>query len=147
MWENPDVHAGLAAHQSKIWPFFENLTRINFTSVDSCLEHLQDSHLTNFICFAACTKSLPHEVSNVYDKVVDKIRSDCIKHVSVNTLAKVAQYSHELQSVFESKRINPVVKKHFDPAFKKKHQEEYNVRALHGRNDARGADVRGGCRA
>jgi len=86
-------------------------------------------------------------MSNVYDKVVDKIRPDCIKHVSVNTLAKVAQYSHELQSVFESKRINPVVKKHFDPAFKKKHQEEYNVRALRGRNDARGTDVRGGCRA
>jgi len=36
------------------------------------------------------------------------------------------------------------VKKHFDPAFKKKHQEEHDLQALHGCDDARGAEVRGG---
>ena len=144
MWEKPDVHVGLVAHQPKIRPFFDNLTRINFTSVESCLEHLQASHITNFIRLAACTKSLPREVRDVYDKVADKIRPDGVQDISVNTLAKAAQHGHELQSVFESKRINPVVKKHFDPAFKKKHQEEYNLQALHGRDDTRGADVRGG---
>jgi len=66
-------------------------------------------------------------VRDVYDKVVDKIRSDSVKHLSINTLDKAAKYSHELQSVFESKRINPVVKKFFDPAFKKKHQEENDL--------------------
>ena len=55
---------------------------------------------------------------DIYDKVADKIRSDGVKDTSVNTLAKAAQYSIELQSVFESKRINPVVKKHFDPSQK-----------------------------
>jgi len=25
MWEKPDVHAGLAAHQTKIHPFFDDL--------------------------------------------------------------------------------------------------------------------------
>jgi len=59
-------------------------------------------------------------------------------------LAKAARYSLELQSVFESKKINPVVKKKFDPSFKKKYQEENDLRALHGRNDTRGEDVRGG---
>jgi len=58
-------------------------------------------------------------VRNLYDKVADKIRSDGVKDVSVNTVAKAAQYSLDLQSVFESKRVNPVVKKHFDPAFKR----------------------------
>jgi len=137
----------LAAHQAKIRPFFEFIARINLTSVESCLKHLKASHLTHFIHLAACTKSLPHELRNVHEKVADKIRSDGVKDVSVNTLAKAAQYSHELQSVFESKRINPVVKKHFDPAFKKKLQEEYNLCALHGRDDARGVDVCGGRRA
>ena len=49
--------------------------------------------------------------------------------------------------MFESKRINPVVKKHFDPSFKKKHQEEHDLRALNSRNDDRDADMRGGRRA
>jgi len=116
--------------------------------VDSCLQHLQASHLNNFICLASCAKSLPTEVRDIYDKVADKIRSDGVKDTSVNTLAKAAQYSIELQSVFESKRINPVVKKHFDPgSFKKKYQEEHDLRALHGRDDDRGSDVRGGRRA
>jgi len=35
----------------------------------------------------------------------------------------------------------------FDPAFKKKYQKENNLRVLHGRNDTRGEDVRGGRRA
>ena len=48
---------------------------------------------------------------DIYDKVADKIRSHGVKDTSVNTLAKAAQYSIELQSVFESKQINPVVKK------------------------------------
>ena len=48
--------------------------------------------------------------------------------------------------MFKSKRINPVVKKHFDPSFKKKHQEEHNLQALHGRDDDRSADTRGGRR-
>jgi len=39
------------------------------------------------------------------------------------------------------------VKKRINPAFKKKHQEEYDLRALHCRDDARCADVRGGRRA
>jgi len=39
------------------------------------------------------------------------------------------------------------VKKRIDPAFKKKNQEEYNLRVLHGRDDVRCADVRGGRRA
>jgi len=59
-------------------------------------------------------------------------------------LDKAAKYSLDLQSVFESKKINPVVKKKFDPAFKKKYQEENDLRALHGRNDTRGEDVCGG---
>ena len=45
--------------------------------------------------------------------------------------------------VFESKKINPVVKKMYDPSFKKKYQEENDLRALHGRNDTRGR-ARGG---
>jgi len=49
------------------------------------------------------------------------------KPASVNILAKTAQYSIDLQSVFESKKINPIMKKHFDPSFKKKHQEEYDL--------------------
>ena len=65
-----------------------------------------------------------------------------VSKISQSILAKAAKYSHELQSVFESKRINPVAKKLTDPAFKKKHQEENNLRALHGRNDACGADVK-----
>jgi len=44
--------------------------------------------------------------------------------------------------VFESKKINPVVKKMFDPSFKKKYQEENDLRALHGCNDTRGENVR-----
>ena len=78
--------------------------------------------------------------------MADKFRSDGVKDTSVNTLAKTAQYSIELQSVFESKQINPVVKKHFDPSFKKKHQEEHDLRALDGRDDDRSADTRGGRR-
>ena len=35
----------------------------------------------------------------------------------------------------------------FDPSFKKKYQEENDLRALHDRNDTRGEDVRGGRRA
>jgi len=109
MWEKPDVHGGLPAHEAKIRPFFDNLSRINFADVDSCLQHLQASHLNNFIRIASCAKRLPTEVRDIYDKVADKIRSDGVKDTSVNTLAKAAQYSIELQSVFESKWINPVV--------------------------------------
>jgi len=101
MWEKPDVHAGLAAHQTKIRPFFDDLRRTNFTSAESCLEHIQASHQTNFIRLAADTKSLPNEVRDVYDKVADKIRSDSVKDLSINTLAKAAKYSLELRSVFE----------------------------------------------
>jgi len=147
MWEKPDVHAGLAAHQTKIRPFFDDLRRMNFTNAEACLEHIQASHLTNFIRLTAGTKSLPNEVRDVYDKVADTIRSDSVKDLSINTLAKAAKYSFELQSVFESKKINPVVKKMFDPSFKKKYQEENDLRALHGCNDTRGEDVRGGRRA
>jgi len=43
--------------------------------------------------------------------------------------------------------MNPVVKKMFDPSFKKKYQEENDLRALHGRNDTRGEDVCGGRQA
>jgi len=86
-------------------------------------------------------------VRDVYDKVADKIRSDSVKDLLINTLNKAAKYSLELQSVFESKKINPVVKKMFDPAFKTKYQEENDLRALHGHNDTRGEDVRGGRRA
>jgi len=35
----------------------------------------------------------------------------------------------------------------YDPSFKKKYQEENDLRALHGRTDTRGEDVRGGHRA
>jgi len=62
-------------------------------------------------------------VRDVYDNVADRIRSDSVKDLSINTLNKAAKYSHELQSVFESKKINPDVKKNFDPAFKKMYQE------------------------
>jgi hypothetical protein len=147
MWEKPDVHGGLTAHAAKIRPFFDTLSQMNFEDADSCLQHLHASHLNNFIRIASCTKSLPTEVRDIYDKVADKIRQDGVKDTSVNTLAKAAQYSIELQSVFESKRINPVVKKHFDPSFKKKHQEEYDLRALHGRDDDLSADTRGGRKA
>jgi len=94
---------------------------MNFTNTDACFEHLQASHLTNFIRLAAGTKSLPNEVRDVYDKVADKIRSDSVKDLSINTLDKASKYSVELQSAFEFKKINPVVKKMFDPAFKKKY--------------------------
>jgi len=114
MWEKPDVHAGLAAHQTKIRPFFDDLHRMNFTNAEACREHLQASHLTNFIRLAAGTKSLLNEVRDVYDKVANKIRSDSVKDLSINTLNKTAKYSLELQSVFESKKINPVVKEMFD---------------------------------
>jgi len=147
MRERPDVHAGVAAHQTKIGPFFDDLRRMNFTNAEACLEHIQASHLTNFIRLAAGTKSLLNEVRDVYDKVADKIRSDSVKDLSINTLAKAAKYSLELHSVFESEKINPVVKKMFDPSFKKKYQEENDLRALHGRNDTRGEDMRGGRRA
>jgi hypothetical protein len=67
MWEKPDVHAGLAAHEAKIRPFFENPTRTNFTRVEACLENLQASHLTNFIQvhLASYTKRLPTEVCDI----------------------------------------------------------------------------------
>jgi len=141
MRAKPDVHAGLATHEAKIRPFFENLNRMNFTGVDVCLEHLQASHPTNFVHLASRTKSQPAEVHDIYDKVADKLRLDGVKDVSVNTMEKAAKYSLELQSVFESERVHPVVKKHFDPAFKKKHQEEYDLRALYGCDDAPGTDV------
>jgi len=147
MWEKPDIHAGLAAHQTKIHPFFDDLRRMNFTNAESCLEHIKASHLTNFILLAAGTKSLPNEVRDVYNKVADRIRSDSVRNLSNNTFAKAAKYSLELQSVFESKKINPVVKKMFDPSFKKKYQGENDLRALHGRNDTRGKNVRSGRRA
>jgi len=140
MWEKPDVHAGLAAHQTKICPFFDDLCPMNFTNADACLEHLQASHPTNFIRLAAGTKSLLNGLRDVYNKVADKIRSDSVKDLSINSLAD--KYSPELQSVFESKKINPVAKKMFDPAFKKKYQEENDMRILHGCNDTRGEDVR-----
>ena len=65
MSEKPDL--GLAAHEAKILPFFENLTRTNCTSVEasSCLDHLQASHITEFIRLAFCTKSLPAEVRDI----------------------------------------------------------------------------------
>ena len=121
VWEKFDVHAGLAAHQTKICPFFDDLCRMNFTNAEACLEHIQASHLTNLIRLAAGTKSLPNEVCDVYDKVADKIQSDSINNLSINTLDKAGKYSLELQSVFESKKINPVVGKMFDPSFKKKY--------------------------
>ena len=79
MWEKPDVHGGLAAHEAKIWPFFDNLSRMNFADVDSSLEHLQASHLNNFIRLTSWAKSLPTEVRDIYDKVADKICSDGVK--------------------------------------------------------------------
>ena len=84
---------------------------------------------------------------DVYDKVADKIRLISVKDLSINTLDKAIKYSLELQSVFESKKIDPVVKKMFDPSFKKKYQEENDLRALQGRNDTRGEDVGSGRRA
>jgi len=117
---------------------------MNFTNAESCLEHIQVSRQTNFIRLAAGTKSLPNGVRDVYDRVAHKIRSDSVKDLSINTLAKAAKYSLELQSVFESNKINPVVKNMFNPSFKKKYQEENDLQALHGRNHTRGEDVRGG---
>jgi len=90
MWKMPNVHDGLVAPEAKIWPFFDNLSRMNFAEVDSCLQHLQASYLNNFIRIACCAKSLPTEVRDIYDKVADKIRSDGVKDTSVNTLAKTA---------------------------------------------------------
>ena len=144
IWEKPDVHGGLATHADKIRPFFETLSQMKFPDADSCLQHLQASHLNHFIRITSCTKSLPPEVRDIYDKVADKIRQDGVKDTSFNTLAKATRYSIELHSVFESKRINPVVKKHFDPSFKKKYQEEHDLRALHGRDDDPTADTRRG---
>ena len=40
---------------------------------------------------------------------------------SIKSMEKTANYTFQLQSAFESKKINPVVKKYFDPDFKKKH--------------------------
>jgi len=40
MWEKPDVYAGLAAHQTKIRRFFDDLHCMNFTNAEACLEHL-----------------------------------------------------------------------------------------------------------
>jgi len=73
MWEKPDVHASLDAHQTKIRPFFDDLSRMNFTNVESCLDHIQASHQTNFISLANGTKSLPNEVRDVCNKVANKI--------------------------------------------------------------------------
>jgi len=147
MWEKPDVHGGLATHADKIRSFFETLSQMKLPDADSCLQHLHASHLNHFIRIASCTKSLPTEVRDIYDKVVDRIRQDGVKDTSFNTLAKAGRYSIELQSVFESKRINPVVKKHFDPSFNKKYQEEQDLRALHGRDDDPTADTRRGRKA
>jgi len=83
MREKSDVHGGLAAHEAKIRPCFDNLSRMNFASVDACLEHLDASHLNNFIRLASSAKSLPAEVRNIYDKEADKIRSDGVKDTSV----------------------------------------------------------------
>ena len=58
---------------------------------------------------------------NQYEKVADKILSDGVKDDSIKSMEKTAKYTFELQSVFESKKINPFVKKNFDPAFKKKY--------------------------
>ena len=121
MWEKPDVHASLAARQTKIRPFLDNLLCINFTNAEACLEYIQASRLTNFIRVADGTKSLSNEVRDVYDKMADNFRSDSVKDLSINTLAKAGKYSLEFQSAFEFKKINPVVKKMFDPAFKKKY--------------------------
>jgi len=116
MWEKPDVHAGLAAHHTKIHPFFDDLRRMNFTNAESCLEHIEASHLTNFIRLAAGSKSLPNEVRDVYDKVADKIRSDSVKDLSIKTLAKAAKYSLELQSWFESNlKDQPCREENFRP--------------------------------
>jgi len=60
---------------------------MKFASVESYLEHLQAPYLINFIRLAASTKSLPHEVRDVYydDKVADKIRSFSVQDITVNT--------------------------------------------------------------
>jgi len=75
---------------------------MNFANVDACLEHLQASHLTNFISLAAGTKSLPNEVRDVYDKVVDKIRSDSVNYLSINTLDKAAMSFSQCSSLKRS---------------------------------------------
>jgi len=51
--------------------------------------------------------------------MTDKIRSDGVKDIYINTMEKAAQYSFELQSVFESKRVKPVVMKKFNPAYQR----------------------------
>ena len=110
---------------------------MKFESVDACLEHIHSSHITNFIKLAADTTSLHNVVHDVYDKVAEQIRKDTVNDNSINSMYKAATYSLELQSMFQSKRIDPVVKKHFDPSFKRKHQEEYELRAFQSRDDAR----------
>jgi len=117
IWEKPDVHAGLVTSEEKIRPFFDNFSRMNVTSVITCLEHLLASHLTNFIHLTSRTKCLPSRSQN--DKMTDKIRSDGVKDIYINTMEKAAQYSFELQSVFESKRVKPVVMKKFNPAYQR----------------------------
>jgi len=52
MWEKPDVHGGLAAHEVKIRPFFDTLSQVNFVDAHSCLQHLHASHLNHFILSA-----------------------------------------------------------------------------------------------
>ena len=56
-----------------------------------------------------------------HDKVADKICLDGVMDDSIKSMEKTANYTFQLQSAFESKKINPVVKKYFDPDFKKKH--------------------------
>ena len=124
LWDKPNIHAGLAEHESKIRLVFEYLKRMKFQNVNDCLDHIHSSLITNFIKLAAETTSLPTAVRDVYDKVAEQIRKDTVNDNSINSMAKAATYSLELQSMFQSKRINPVVKKPFDPSFKKKHQEE-----------------------
>ena len=51
MWEKPDVHGGLAAHEAKIRPFFDTLSQMNFADADSCLQHF--TLLTSTTLFAS----------------------------------------------------------------------------------------------
>ena len=54
MLEKPDVHASLAAYQTKIRPFFDDLRRMNFATVDACLGHLQATSFASPLAQRAC---------------------------------------------------------------------------------------------
>ena len=61
-----------------------------FESVDTCLEHIHSSHITNFIKLAADTTSLPNVVRDVYDKVAEQIRKKTVNDNSINYMDKAA---------------------------------------------------------